>query len=161
MEELRWSCRLYDLNVVFRGVGEKAFQTCAGMLRTHSFESVRQQKRNAAQPAPFVFRSRNELVHDHLRGVPEVTELRLPSNESIGIIETVSILETEHRGFRQWTFIDLHVRLIRSQTLKRVIFPPILHIVQYRMTMTECSTFGVLARQPYRKPLGSKRSKCQ
>src|SRR5438132_14401201 len=99
------------------------------MFGSQSLESMRQQKRDAAQPPPFVLRGGDELIHDHLRGIPEVAELCLPPNECIGVIETVPILETEHTCLRQWTVIDFDGRLVRRQVLQRVILLSILDIV--------------------------------
>ena len=108
---------------------QETLQPGAGMFRTAPFKAVRQQQHQPGQPPPFVLRGGDELIHDHLRGIPEVAELCLPPNECIGVIETVPILETEHTCLRQWTVIDFDGRLVRRQVLQRVILLSILDIV--------------------------------
>ena len=69
------------------------------MLRPASFKSVWQQEHNAAQAAPFVFGAGDELIDDHLRGVPEIAKLSFPPDQPFGAIEAVAVLEAQHAVF--------------------------------------------------------------
>ena len=68
------------------------------MLRTHALETVRQEQDEPREPFPLVLRTHDELIDDHLRGVHEVAELRLPQHEPVRIIEAIAPFETEHGG---------------------------------------------------------------
>src|SRR5437016_5945169 len=78
VEQLDRQGRLDDLNIVVCRQFQKPFQSCARVLGSLALESVRKQKSDAAEAAPFLFGSRDELVDDHLRNVPEIAELRFP-----------------------------------------------------------------------------------
>src|SRR6185436_18144748 len=99
----------------------------------------------AAKPLPFVLGAGNELIDDRLGCVPEIAVLRLPQNETVGIIEAVTIFEAKHAGLGQGAIINLHRRLIGGQVLKRGIGMAILEIVQHGMTLAERAAFGVLS----------------
>src|SRR5258708_1787410 len=78
VEILRGAARLADLNVVFSGKLQEAFDTGAGMFRALAFKSVRKEQDHAGWQVPFVFTGADELVDDDLRAVDEITELRFP-----------------------------------------------------------------------------------
>src|SRR6267142_4865245 len=80
-----------DLHVVLRGEMEKTFEAGAGMLGALAFEAVGQKQNNAAEAFPLVLCAGDELIDDRLGGIPEITELSLPENESIGIVEAEAI----------------------------------------------------------------------
>ena len=112
MEVLRGRCRGDDLDVVLRGQGQKAFEAGAGMFRPLSFKAVRQQQDQPAEPVPFVLRAGNELIDDDLRGVAKIPELRLPANQTIRAIQTVTVIKTQHAGFRERAVDDIHRPLV-------------------------------------------------
>src|SRR4051812_23526703 len=72
---LRGRAWVGDLNIVFGGHGEKTFRARAGMFRALAFETMRQEKNEAAETLPFIFGAGDELVDDDLRDVPEIAEL--------------------------------------------------------------------------------------
>ena len=98
MEELCRRSGLNDLDIVLGGEPEKAFQAGAGMFRPSPFETMREKEHDTTQPPPLVFGSGDELIHDHLAGVPEIAVLRLPCNETVGTIQAVAVFETENAG---------------------------------------------------------------
>ena len=55
---------------------------------------------------PFSLTGREELVHDALRVVREVTELRLPENERIRTRERKSVFESENAELAERTVAD-------------------------------------------------------
>src|SRR5438876_650334 len=77
----------------------KALQPRAGMLRPAPFEAVGQEQHYSAQTPPFVFRAGDELIDDHLRGIPEIAELRLPCDQALRTVEAVTVLKAEHARF--------------------------------------------------------------
>src|SRR5262245_5747993 len=115
------------------------------MFGTHSLESVREKKRDPAQAPPLVLGRGNKLIDVHLRHICEITKLSFPSNEAVGPIQTVSILEAHDSRLRQWTVVNLHGRLIGGQVLKRHKAIAVFHVVQHGMAMTECTAFGILS----------------
>src|SRR5437763_3862470 len=94
MEVLSGCRRRDDLQVVFRGEEEEPFEAGARVLGAFAFERVRQQKHKAAEAAPLVFRARNELINDNLRGIHEVAILGFPEDQAFGIVERIAVLET-------------------------------------------------------------------
>ena len=83
------------------------------MLGSLAFKAVRQQQNEAAQPLPFVFSAGDKLIHDRLRNIPEVAELRFPEDETVRIIEAVAVLESEDCGFGERTVENLNRRRVR------------------------------------------------
>src|SRR5262245_29152462 len=91
------------------------------MFSAHAFETVGQQQGDSTQPAPLVLRGSDKLVDDGFGHIPEIAELSFPGNQPIRTIQTVSVLETEHAGFRKRTVVDLDGRLIWSDVLKWIV----------------------------------------
>ena len=115
MVDLRRRRRVDHLHVVFGALLQEAFQPRAGVLRTLAFEAVRQQQHQTAETFPFVFGARDELVDDHLRGIDEVAELRLPKHQPVGPVEAVAVLESEHARLRQRRVVNIEDALPRPQ----------------------------------------------
>ena len=78
---------------------EEALDACAGVLRPLTFVPVRKEQDEAGEKIPFVFTGDDELVDDGLRDVGEVAELRLPDDQSFGIVAAVSVFEAHDPGF--------------------------------------------------------------
>ena len=78
VEILRGGGGIDDLQVVFGGEMEEAFEARAGMLRALALEAVREQQDQAAELLPFFLSTGDELVHDGLSRVPEITVLSFP-----------------------------------------------------------------------------------
>src|SRR5207244_3038716 len=102
VEALRGGRGLDDLQVVVRGRGEEPLEARARVLRPLPLVPVRQQEDEAREEPPLRLRAGHELVHDHLRAVHEVAELRLPQDERLREVATVAILEPERRRLREW-----------------------------------------------------------
>src|SRR5215510_12675433 len=129
VKELRRSGWLDDLNIVLGRQFEKPLQPGAGVFRALSFHAVWQKERDAAEPPPLIFSRRDELIYDHLCGVPEIPKLSLPRNKAVRSVEAVAVLETEHARLRQRTVVDLYWSLLRGKVLIRSVSSPIFHIV--------------------------------
>ncbi len=78
MKILRRRARIDHLDVVVHAQHQEAFQAGAGVLGSLALEAMGQEQDQPAEPLPFLLGAGNELVHDRLRHVPEIAELRLP-----------------------------------------------------------------------------------
>src|ERR1022692_4126489 len=99
VEILRGVRRLRDLDIVFRGELNEAFDASAGVFRSLTFVAVREKHHHAGEQIPFGFAGGDELVDDGLGYVDEVAELGFPEDQSFGIVAAVSIFESEYAGF--------------------------------------------------------------
>ena len=74
------SCRggLANLNIVVRCQLQVTLDSSAGVLRTLSLITMRQQQNQAIQQSPFLLPGRNKLVDYYLCSIGEVAELSLP-----------------------------------------------------------------------------------
>ncbi len=75
--------RARDADVALGGRAQEALQARRGVLRARALVAVGQQQRQARGLAPLGQAGDDELVDDHLRGVDEVAELRLPQHERL------------------------------------------------------------------------------
>src|SRR5215472_13225256 len=126
-----------DLQVVLGRYLKQPLQPRARVLGTLPLITVRQQQHQSVEPLPFVVRAGDELVNIWLGRIPEIPVLRLPRDQSIRAIETITVLETEHSGFRKRAVINLNRRFDAREMLQRNIHTPILMIMQYRMPLAE------------------------
>ena len=153
MNVLGRCCRVYNLDIVVDGKFQKTLQARARMLRSLPFEPMGKEEHKPAQPAPLFFGADKELIDDDLGRIDEVSELGLPKNQPVGTVQAVPVLEPKHTRLGEGTVVKLHRGLIRSEMLKRHIYPPILDIVQDGMPLAEGSTRRVLTRDTDRMPL--------
>src|SRR5262249_23320805 len=103
----------------------------------------------------------DELIDDHLRGVPEITELRFPRYEAVRSVEAVTVLETQHARFRERAVVNINRSLVRRQILIREVQTPVLHIVQDGVPMAERSALGVLPEQTNSRAFRHESRKCE
>ena len=90
---IRW---LANLEVVAGRQLQKSFDARARMLRPLAFVAVRQQKYQAGEQVPFVFTRADELINYCLRHIREISELRFPQYQRLGIVSAVAVLKPEH-----------------------------------------------------------------
>ena len=117
------------------------------MFRTHAFETVRQEKDEAGKPAPLVFRTRYELIDDHLTSVREIAKLRLPHDESVRTIQAVPVIESKHPGFGKRAVEDVDRRLFLGQMTEREVRLSIFVIVQDRVAVAESASAAILSAE--------------
>src|SRR3984957_15402694 len=72
---------LRDLNVMFRGQLQEAFDASAGVFRSLAFVAVGQEQDDAGKQVPLGFTGGDDLVDNALGGITEVAELGLPKKE--------------------------------------------------------------------------------
>ncbi len=161
VEELRRRGRLHDLEVVLGGELQEALEAAAAVLRAHALEAVRQQQHQARQEPPLVLARGDELVDDHLRGVDEVAELRLPHDQRVGVVQAVAVLEAQHAGLRERAVDEFHRRLVRREVLQRDVARAGGHVVQHGVAMAEGAALAVLAAEAHALALGRQRGEGQ
>ncbi len=161
MEVLRRRRRCNDLHVVFGGEEQETLESGARMLRAFAFEGVRQKQYDAAQAAPFVFGTADELIDDHLGGVDEVAVLGFPKDEPFGVIERVAVLEAHRAGFAERAVDDVDAGLVVGEVVEDTVFVAVDDVVQHGMPLAERAAFGILAGEADGMPFDGERGKCQ
>ena len=101
VEVLRRRRDVGHADVALGGELQEALEAPARVLGARALVAVRQQQREARRLAPLGEAGDEELVDDHLRGVHEVAELRLPEHERLGRLRPSS--RTRSRGRRSPT----------------------------------------------------------
>src|SRR5205085_4089787 len=99
VEVLRRRGWIHNLQIVLDAQHEKTFEPRAGMLRSLAFKSVWQEQHQATKSLPFFLGAGDELIHDWLGDVPKVPKLRLPEDQPVRIIQTITVLEAQHSDF--------------------------------------------------------------
>src|SRR5436305_14889062 len=110
MKILSRRCRVADLHVVLGAELQVALQARRRVLRPLPLEAVREQEDEARGLLPLVNAGRDEGVYDDLRAVPEVAELRLPTDERVARHDRVAVLEADHSLLRERAVEDLDER---------------------------------------------------
>src|SRR5436305_186929 len=82
----------------------------------------------------FRFCGNDELIDDCLGPVSEIAELRFPKAQHVWIIERVTVVESEHGGFRKETVINTNARLFFREMHQRVIGSARFRVVPVGMT---------------------------
>src|SRR5688572_17621364 len=139
---LSGSREIDHLNVFFSGDRQEPLESRAGMFRSLSLEAVGQQKHQAAKALPLVLSARDELIDYHLRGIPEVAELRLPGDQPVRPIETITVFESENASFGKWAVENFNRRLALLQVLKRRVGVTVFMIVKNCVTLAERAARG-------------------
>lgn len=126
---------------------KEALKPCGAVLRALAFVAVRQEQRQARDPAPLGFASGDELVDHHLRAVGEVAELRFPDAQRIRVGGGIAVFETHHRFFAEQRIDHGGVFGVLHQLAQRQVVVVGLLVVQDRVTVEERAAAGVLADQ--------------
>ena len=90
---------------------------------------------------------------DHLGGVHEVAELRLPQDEVVGRLDRVAVLEAERARLGERAVVDLQRGLRPVEVLDRRVAPARLGVLEHQVALAERAARGVLAGQPQRHAL--------
>ena len=127
------------------------------MLGAFAFEGMRQKQHDAAQAAPFVFGTADELIDDHLGGVDEVAVLGFPEDEAFGVVERIAVLETHRAGFAEGAVDDVDAGLGVAEVVEDAVFVVVDDVVQHGMALAERAAFGVLAGEAHRMAFDGER----
>ena len=122
---------------------------------------MRKEHYEATKQSPFVLCRSDELINDDLRAIGEVAELRLPQDQGLGIIATVSILKAEHTGLRQDRVVYLVLRLLRREMIQRNVFRLVLDVDQHAVALVERAALAILSAETDRHFLEQERAKGQ
>ena len=101
-------------HVVLRAQRQEPLDPGRGVVRALALVPVRQQQHHAGALAPLLLARADELVHDRLRAVDEVAELRLPADQRVGPGHRVAVLEADRRVLRQQRVVDVELRALAS-----------------------------------------------
>ena len=82
---------------------------------------MRQQQGEPLHLAPLRLAGDDEAVDDHLAGVAEVAELRLPEDQRVRLGGRVAVLEAEAGGLRERAVVELERRLGVVEVLHRAV----------------------------------------
>src|SRR5262245_17888125 len=107
MEVLRRRGRVRDSEIALGDQLEKALEPRAGVFRTLTFVSVRQQQREIGVLTPLGPVSSDKLIDDRLCDVGEVAELRFPEHEIGRHGGAEAILESQYGRLGERAVIDL------------------------------------------------------
>src|SRR6185312_15184302 len=107
VEILRGRGRIRHAHVLLRAHLQEALEPRARVFGPLPFVAVRQQQHQPAVLSPLGVVRHDELIHDGLRDVREIAELRLPQDNRIGRGHAVAVLESQHRRFGERRVVDL------------------------------------------------------
>ena len=159
VEVLRRRGRARHAHVALGGRAQEALEAGRGVLGARALVAVGQQQREAGGLPPLGQARDDELVDDHLGGVDEVPELRLPQHERLGRLLAVAVLEAEAGELRERAVVQLERRERVGQVLDRADGLAGLGVVQHQVALAEGAALGVLAGEPQRRCLGQQRAK--
>jgi len=94
-------CKFGDVMRIFIHLLQKALHTARRVLGSLAIEPVWQEHNETALTKPLVLSGHNELINHNLSTVDKVTELSLPKNEAVWILQTVSVLEAKDSKLRK------------------------------------------------------------
>ena len=120
--------------------------------------AVRQQQRQAAGLAPLRLAGDDEAVDDHLGGVGEVAELRLPEDERVRRRRRVAVLEAEAGDLRERAVVELEGSRRLLQVLDRRVLEAGVLVVEDEVAVGEGAALGVLAGEADVDALGQQRA---
>mmetsp|Transcript_24163 Transcript_24163/g.53761 ORF Transcript_24163/g.53761 Transcript_24163/m.53761 type:complete len:684 (+) Transcript_24163:256-2307(+) len=155
---------------------QEALQPARAVLSPLPHVPVRQEERQGALAHPLVLPRRDELVDHHLRAVDEVSELRLPQHQHVGVLQAVAGLEAQHSELREYAVAHRELRLhlldlIRGgadggrgelgQVVQGGVLLACLLVHQHCMSVGKRAPLHVLPRQPHMVALQQHRAERQ
>ncbi len=158
MEVLRGRGRVDGLHVPLGAQLQVALDPRARVLRPLPLRAVRQEHPEARGLPPLVLCRGDELVHDDLRAVGEVAELRLPQDQGLGPLDAVAVVEPEHRELGEGAVDGLEGRLLRVEGRERRPGLARGRVVKDGVALREGSAAGVLAADADGRSLDQQRS---
>src|SRR5262249_14388786 len=147
VEVLGGGAGINHLEIVIRPQHQESLDARARVFGALSFKTVRQQHDKPAKPLPFFLRAGDERVDHRLGDVPKVAELRFPKNESVRVIEAITIFETEHADLGKGAVDDFNRCLVGREVLQGRPGMAVLVIVENRVPLAEGTTLAVLSAE--------------
>ena len=107
---------------------------------------MRQEHNETRLPDPLGLSAWDELINDALSRVREVSELRLPQNEGIGVRHGVAQLESQDAVFTEGAVANSVWRLVGVEVGQRVVGGHVLSLVMENMVpLRKRASLDVLA----------------
>mmetsp|Transcript_13546 Transcript_13546/g.32144 ORF Transcript_13546/g.32144 Transcript_13546/m.32144 type:complete len:542 (-) Transcript_13546:1424-3049(-) len=144
---------------IFIHLLQEALHSARRMFGSLTIVSVRQEHHETTLTEPLVLSRHNELVDHDLSSVHKVTELSLPKNEAVGVLQTVPVLETKDSklgedrvtsneaglriGTNQLLLRGGHVQILGQGVERGVLLLGVL-ILHNSVAMTERTTLHIL-----------------
>lgn len=125
---------------------EETLETAGRVLRTLTIVTVGQGHDKAGTLHPLGLTRGDELIKDDLGVVGEVTELRLPHDETIRVGERVTVLKAKSTVLAQRGVGDDKLALVLADVLERGEDVLSLLVMEDGMTLGEGATLNILAR---------------
>ena len=161
MEILRRGRAIGNPDVAFGRELQETLKARARMLGTPAFITVRQEQRQARGLTPLGHTRSDKLIHDDLRTVHKIAELRFPQYERASCGGAVAVFEAEAGVLRERTVPHLERGLGFVEMLDRRIPLAAIRIGVHEMAVAERSAFGILSRKADGRPIGDERRKRQ
>jgi hypothetical protein len=115
VEIRRGGGRAGDRHVALSGELQETLDSSGRVVGTLTFVTVRKQQDKTGVLTPLLFRRRDEFVDDRLRAVCEVTELRFPQHESIGVSDRIPVFESHRTEFGKKRVVDPETSLVLGE----------------------------------------------
>ena len=157
VEVLGGGARVGDADVALGGQRQEALDAGAGVLRPGALVAVREQQGEAAGLSPLGLAGDDEAVDDHLAGVGEVAELRLPEDQRVRGRRRVAVLEAEAGDLRERAVVELEGGVGVGEVLHRAVLEAGLLVVEDEVAVGEGAALGVLAGEADVDALGQQR----
>src|SRR5438270_4748352 len=120
---------------------------------------MRQQQHQSRQQPPFIVAGGDERIDDDRRAIGEISKLRLPQYQRLGIVTAVAILKSQYASLRKDGIIYLIFCLFGRDVVQRNVLVFVLNIDQHAVTLVEGSALRILPTQAYRGALDQKGTK--
>lgn len=120
------------------------------MVGTLTLVAVRQQQHHVGELAPLGLTGGDELVDDRLRAVDEVTELRLPQHQCVGVAQGVAVLEADRGVLAQRRVVHREpARVLRADVVQRGVLDRVDPVDDDRVTLGEGAATRILTGQAH------------
>lgn len=130
---------------------EISLSSARRMLRSLTIISMRKKHDQTILDIPFGFSRADELINDYLSTVCEISELSLPKSQSIWMGLCVTKFVSEHSKLREMRIrcnefsSSFLFKFLGNNLIDRIIISIFILIENMGMSMTESSSFNILA----------------
>lgn len=123
---------------------EETLDTSGRVLGTLAVITVGKGHDEAGTLHPLALTRGKELINDDLSSVGEITELGLPHVEAVGVLEGVTVLETEDTILGEGRVRDDELALVLADVLERSVGVLSLLVVEDGVALREGTTLNIL-----------------
>ena len=94
-------CKVRNVMRIFVHLLQEALHAARRVLGSLTIESVRQEHNKTTLTKPLVLSRHDKLINHDLSTIDKVTELSLPKDKAVGVLQTVSMLKTKDSKLRK------------------------------------------------------------